>query len=315
MRAVATSRKPSWGERFRTSQTILRQSARALRGVPHLWGLPIASALLMVGLMALFVGLGALGTMDGYVEGADSVFAPRMVAVIGALVLLLLPVTFLVSVINAGFVHGIYEHLAGRRITRGQAMAYAWKQGWTLFRFTVLATFVGGFLAIIGQVLGKLRIVPGLGRVFEIVGTFGWAAASFFVIPIIVVERERSATGALKGSVQMARKQFGEMVSGIVTITLALMVPVLAIAFLGILAVFGIVYFARDTMMYDGPGVGGIAVVLVVVMGSIFLMGQLAQAFQLVYQTALYRYARTGHAAAPFTEATLVDAWAGYRKR
>ncbi|HLF16628.1 MAG TPA: DUF6159 family protein, partial [Candidatus Thermoplasmatota archaeon] len=140
-------------------------------------------------------------------------------------------------------------------------------------------------------------------------GFLGWAAASYFVFPILAVERERSALAALRGSAAIARKQWGKTTAGILTLGLAVMVPMVVVSL-----VLGMAFMAAMTSALDGgPGrlylFAYLGTTLAVMVGGMAV----SQAATTAYQTALYRYAKTRRIPAPFDRATLVDAWKPYR--
>lgn len=299
--------------RYRTSRQIMGQSLRMLRRERDLWIFPIVAALLLA--VCMVVPAVLLGPM-AFDLAEEWGIAPawRGLAIGLAVLPLLYPVMLLASLCNAALCFAAHERLEGRDGTLRAAWARALSRLGPLARFNLIAMAVAGVLQVLGVLLEKLRIVPFLGPVVQLMGMYGWAAASFFVIPVLVVEEEKRAVGALRSSVGIARKQWGKAVAGIVTIGLAIAVPMVILMLILMAAAFWVTFTwvtlppgaTLDlTPVWIGAAVFGVLFVLAMA---------LAQACTGLYQTALYRYARTGKVSAPYDKATLVDAWAPYRQ-
>lgn len=228
---------------------------------------------------------------------------------------LLYPVMVLASLFNAALVFAAHERMNGRKGRKRAAWKRAVGQLGPIARFNLLAMLVAGILAIIGQLLDKLRLVPYIGQALNVVGSLAWAAASFFVIPILVVEREEKAFAALRSSAALARTQWGKTTAGVVTIALAVMVPLLVLVLLFAAPMMVLPWIA---FALDAPSLLDAIVPVMIVMAGLFVVaalviGMVSGAFGALYQTALYRYAKTGKVSGPYTKQTLVDAWAPYR--
>lgn len=299
-----------FGQRYRTSRQIFAEAWTLMRGERDLWRFPVASGLVFVVAMTAI-----LVPFQSLVLGRDWSVSPQVVGLVAipVLLVLFLPVGFLVALLNSAYAFGLHERLAGRDTSAAAAWARARAHAGPIFRFTLIGALVGGVLAVVGQVLDKLRLVPYLGSILQVVGAYAWAVAAFFVIPIIVVEREASASEAVRRSVALARTTWGRSTAGIVTINLAVMVPMGILLGLFMLLVFG-------SIASEATGVGpGVLWPVLVAATALMLVGLCAlmvvsQAANLAYQVALYQTQRTGHVPLPFTPDTLVDAWAPYRK-
>lgn len=304
-----------FGTRYRTSRQIFGQAWQLVRAERDLWRFPIASGAAFIVMIAAFSGVYPLLRFG---LGLEPDVSPTLLPLLAIPVFMALsiPVTFLVTLFNAAYCFGLYERMDGRDCTPGQAWARARSHSGTLFRFTLLASLVGGVLALVGQLLDKLRIVPYVGQALQAVGTFAWAVAAFFVIPIVVVERETSAFGALRTSVGLARDTWGRSTAGMVTIGLALMVPM----FIVMAVLFAVAFPAMMLGVLFGGSSGFVLGMLVFLgaMGLMFLamgvMMMLSMASNAAYQVALFRTTRTGNVPLPFTPETLVDAWTPYQK-
>lgn len=293
--------KVPWATRYRTSRAIFGQALGLLRTQRDLWVFPILASLGLLLFLAgaILLAVKGFGPRDGSPLG--------MLPLLGIVLLAGYPIGLVVSLLNAALVHGLHERLEGRPGLPRDAWRAAASMFWPLAAFNLVAALVGGILQVVGILLDKLRLVPYLGRLVQTLGAFGWAVATFFVIPIIVVERERNVAKMVQGSVALVRKQWGKSVAGLITVTLVVMVPAFVFLF-GTLALVLVALILAPSLL---------APVLVawVAGGAIVLLAAVAvgQSTTVAYQVALYRYARTGKVSGPFTKETLVDAWAPYQ--
>lgn len=300
--------------RYRTSRAIFRQSLQALRANRDLWLFPILAAAITIGVMAIVGAVIVYAT----VRSGPSVSQLEWMRTLGPWAgLLALPVMYpfmvLSTLLNSAMCFALYERMDGRTCTRSEAWRRARSQTGPILRFNLIALLVAGVLQVVGVLLQKLQVVPWLRGIVQMIGGFAWAAASYFVLPILVVERQRSATEALKDSYSLATQQWGKTAAGIVTIGLALMVPMLIITVLFFVASNILVF----TMLQSSGGIAAFVTTMVVLvaafMVAILAVATLAGAAAVAYQTALYRFAKTGKTTDPYTKETLVDAWTPYQ--
>ncbi len=304
--------KVPFSVRYRTSREIFSQSMRMLRRERDLWVFPLLSAGAML-LVLVPIVLVSIVWGDRLFLGA-SPLRPVLVAL--AALPLAFPFAVLATLFNAALCFAARERMLGRKGRKMDAWRRAVAQLGPVVRFNLFGMLVAGVLSIVGQLLAKLRLVPYLGQVVEALGLFAWGVAAYFVIPILVVEREPSAISAIRSSAQMARSQWGKTTAGLVTITLALMVPSMALLFLLMLPVMVLPILGSELgwawaldaflrLMWVSLGLG----FAIMVVGWVF-----SSAMHTLYQTALYEYARTGKVRKPYSKETLVDAWTPYRE-
>ncbi|MEK6985617.1 MAG: DUF6159 family protein [Candidatus Thermoplasmatota archaeon] len=304
--------KVPFRERWATSRAILSQSLTLLRKRRDLWVFPILASVTMMVAVAVPAGTFTLWgrpLMEAW--GISSTLLPLVLFVV--LLPILYPASLFASLLNAALCFAAHEEMGGKTITRAEAWKRARSAVGPLARFNLVALLVAGIFQVIGVLLDKLRIVPYIGAAVQTVGMMGWAVASFFVIPILVVEREASAMGALRASTDLARSQWGKATAGLVTIGLVLMVPILLLG----LILIGLTFPLMLLAVKGGNVLAGLVplfILLGVYLAVVMLLSGLGQAASVLYQTGLYRYARTGKVAKPYTTETLVDAWAPYRQ-
>ncbi len=306
---IMVRQKASWTQRYRVSRKILAQSFRLIGSMRSYWVFPLLSmavlglfmALIMAFMLSGFASIGSSGQLPKIGNLELPMFIALMVAAF--------PMMLMMSLFNSALVYGFVRKLEERPVPASIAWRRAWSQLGPIFRFTVIGFFVSTIVALLGMVLEKLRFIPGIGALTQLVGALGWAAASFFVIPIIMVERYSKAVPAVKRSVSMARDHWGKSVSGIVTISLAIMIPMMLL----MIPIFMVMPF-----LIIFVGVESVMLVVFLIIGTILVLtllgGVVSSAGQAAYQAGLYLHATRGEIKAPFTEETLVDAWAPYRE-
>ncbi|MBI2078895.1 MAG: hypothetical protein HYT80_11095 [Euryarchaeota archaeon] len=301
--------KVPWGERYRTSKAIARQSFQLLRQHRDLRAFAYLGIVGSMVYMVIVVGGGMLlAFTTGQVEAfADS---PSRSVVTGLVALVLMyPAMVFASVCNGAMTYGLYQRMAGVACTPRQAWRASRTRVGTIARFNLVAMLVAGIFQVVGLLLEKLRLVPYLSRIVQTVGMLGWATAAYFVFPVIVVERERKALDAIRTSTAIARQQWGKSVAGIVTLSLALLVPVVLL----MLGFFGVItaLMALDLPLMTVTVLLGVALALMLV--AFLIVAAIQSSAQVCYQVALYRFARTGRISAPFSAATLSDPWKPYQ--
>jgi len=141
----------------------------------------------------------------------------------------------------------------------------------------------------------------GIGRfVIALVGV-AWSVATYFVVPVLVVERV-GPFAALKRSGQILRKTWGEAL--VSNIGIGLMVFLAALVAM-IPAALGIIV--------GNPVAVAVGIVVTVISFGLIMAG--STALNAILVTALYEYASTGVAPAGFDESTLRGAFGPRRGR
>lgn len=308
--AMARRPKVPFRERYRVSKAILGQSVRLFRKERDLWVYPVLSFLVALALfLPLLVGFRVYEVAVDFRHFGSSGESGLLLGLF--FLVMSYPATVGIGVIHLALVHDLFARFEGRSITKRVALHKAWRRIGTLARFNLVAMLIGGFFSVIGVLLEKLRIVPYLGRVADVIGMMAWTAATFFVIPVMAVENQSGAFDSIRRSAALARNNWGKAVSGIITLGLAIMIPVVAVYALFAFAALMVVMLAAATdtwilLVVSGLLAGG---ALLIIVGGVLLASFMTS----VYRVVLYRYSITGQIAEPFSEATVVDAWAPYR--
>lgn len=259
--------------RISTSIGLFKSSWAVIRQDRELLALPVLSALASVVTIALFAfpvysSLSSTGTATtAGVEGSAE--ASPLTAVLVALAYLVL--AFITVFFNAALVHASNERMSGGDPTLASALGGARSRVGRILSWAIVSATVSYVIRAIQERAGIL------GSVLGFLGGMAWAAVTFLVLPILVIE-DVGPIDAVKRSAALLRTAWGEGLAGHVGLGLIgflAMLPFIALAAVGI---------AAAQVAVTAPAIviavfGGVAVVIVM------------SALSVVYQTALYRFA------------------------
>lgn len=252
-------------ERLARSFQLVGQSYRVLMQDKELMLLPLISGMVMVAVMASFFlifGFDEQALRQNRVEAILPVFLFYVVA-------------YAVGIFfQAAVIAGATDRLRGGDPTVGSAFAAAGRRAGAILLWAVAAATVGTILRAIQNRSGFLgRIIVGL------VGA-AWSLATFFVVPVLVLE-DRSVADSFQQSLRIFRQTWGETVVGSVGLGLAAFCAWMTlIAIVGLLAWAGAGFAAMIA--------GGAGAILLAIFFS---------ALQGVWIASLYQYATGGHPA------------------
>ncbi|MDE3155315.1 MAG: hypothetical protein KGN76_09435 [Acidobacteriota bacterium] len=266
--------------RIGRSFQLVGESYRVLMRDKELMILPLISGVVMsivVTLFAVPIGIG------GAVEAGH-----------GAVALLFLPVYIVLYAVGiffqAAIVAGATERMRGGDPTVRSALQAAWRRIGPILIWAVVAATVGMIIRAIHDRVGFV------GRIVAAMAGAAWSLATFFVVPVLVLE-DHSVSESFSKSVQVFKKTWGETVVGQVSLGAAAVC-----AWLTLVALTGLLAWAV-----------GLAAIAVFVVGAIVLM-IFFPALQGVYVASLYRYATEGAAPSGFNPALLNQAFAPKRQ-
>jgi hypothetical protein len=258
----------SW-ELVKASASVLRQDKELL-----LFPLISSAALLLVALCFLLPAVG-LGALDG-LERENLSAGHYLVAF-----LFYFSQYFVIFFFNAGLVGAALIRLDGGDPTFADGMRIAKSKIGVIAGYAAVAATVGMILRAIQERSGILgRVVAG------IIG-IAWNAITFFVVPVLLYEPV-TAPEAIKRSATIFRARWGEQFTGNATIGLAMVL-------VGIAVSLPLIALAAAAPVIGIP-------LLVLAVGAVAAAGAACSG---VFNAALYRYAVTGEAAAPFTHEDL----------
>jgi len=231
-------------------------------------------ALALLGMTSALIWLAAYTLIGGYSSDGSS-----QGKVFLAILIALYPSTFLSVFFNVALASAANAALDGRRLSFGEAIGESRKRLGKIALWSLLSAGVGAVLAELSS------RIPGGGRIASALVGAAWGLATLFVIPILATEAPTPGPiKALKESVGVIRKRWGESISGTVTIsfwTVFVAIPAAMLLAVGFALIGG-----------DSATAGA---VLVAVGGLLlFAVMAISSAVQQVFSLCLYEYATDG---------------------
>jgi len=268
------------------SWTLFKASWEVLRADKELAVFPVLSSLACLALLAaIFVPAGFSGLFDGFADedrGPPALFY-------GLLFAFYFGSFFVVTFFNTALVACAVKRLEGGEPTVSYGLGEAGSRLGIILGWTLLASTVGMILHAIEERAGLLGSI-----VSRLLGTL-WALATFFVVPILVVER-KGPLAALRESASLLKRTWGEQITSGVGFGLVGML-------LGIPGVF----LVAAGIAAGAAGAGAFMAVSIGALGVAWILGLaiVSATLQTIFQAALYLYARDGRARGAFSEESL----------
>ena len=271
-------------QRIARSFRLFKQSWGVLMLDKELLVLPLLSGFLILLVTASFVV--PMGLLTGGEVQEDNPWL--WVAVLAFYI-----VTYTIGIFfQAAVISGATERMKGGDPTLGSALGAAGRHFGRILVWGVIAGTVGMVLKSIQE---RSEII---GRIVVAIVGVAWSLATFFVVPVLVLE-EASVRDGFKRSWALIKQTWGEAVvgqAGIGIATFLLSLPVFAVG--------GLLLAAHLTIV-------GIAFLVL----AVALLAMVSSALQGVYVAALYRYATQGEAPAGFAGDDIAGAFAAKKGR
>lgn len=196
---------------------------------------------------------------------------------------------FVVIFFNTGLITCVNARLQGRDTTISDGISHAIRHIGSILIWAVIAATVGMILRTIQNRSGTL------GRIAIAIAGGIWGLVTMFVIPVLVLE-DKGVVDAMKESVALFRKTWGESVVGSFSIGL----------------IFGAIVAVGLLFVFAALSTGSIAVMILAV--ALFLLliaivSVVSSAMQGIFVTALYMYAKTGNVPASFDRGLIEGAF------
>jgi hypothetical protein len=282
-------------ERVTTGWELTKQSFRVLAADKELLLFPLMSGVAC--LLVLISFAVPLYNTPWFHQSFDEQEAPS--SPIAYLILFAFYVVnyFVIVFFNAALVSCALKRMSGGDPTVGYGLHQAASRLPQIAAWVVVSATVGVVLRVIeskSEWVGKLMA--------SLVGA-AWAVATYFVVPILVVER-LGPWDALKRSTDLIRRTWGEALVGKLGLGLILCAAMMP----GIVMMMLAFVFAAASNQAIVAGIGVAAGVIWILSVSL-----VSSALQSILLTALYQYASAGAAPPQFDEALLKSAFAGRR--
>jgi hypothetical protein len=230
----------------------------------------------------------------------DHDLLPGKLAVVAAGAAVALPFTLITTFCNVGFVTMVQAHFAGEEPSVRDGLLEARRRLRTIVLWSLLATLVGGVLRSVEEIPGVGALA---GKIVALVGGVAWSLATYFIVPVIVVE-ETGVRQGIRRSATVFRKRWGETLTGGITLGAAFGILMIPGCFL-----LGGGLIALETGGSAVTGMILIAIAVLWVAPMLAVSSALTEMFQLV----LYREATGGALPAGFNRADVNDAF--HRRR
>ncbi len=272
---------------FTRSWALVVESYQVLRKVPSLVIFPILSAIATIVIsISFFVPIYVVTGGKDLQKIRPEVGYPLMFGFYFA-------TYFVVIFFNSAMVACAYQGLQGRETSFWYGMSVAGQRIGAILGWTAIAATVGVVLRTIAERTGIIgNIVIGF------VG-FAWNVATYFVVPVLVIEKG-SPVAAVKKSTVMLKQTWGERLIASVGLGSALALFVMVGFFM---MIGGAVVVSTQGSATLGIGLLVVGVLYFLVLATIFA------ALQGVFQTALFVYAETGTVPNGFDPSTIQDAF------
>lgn len=271
-----------------TTWELMKSSWRVLMQDKPLLLLPLISGIAGLLVLAAFI-LPIIGTDGGLGHSASPSVATYLVAFSYYLCNF-----FVIYFFNAALVDYVVTRLRGDEPTIGSSLREAASCAPQIAMWAIAAATVGVVLQAIQSRAGFLgKLVAGLLGI-------AWTLVTFFVVPMIVIER-KGALEAISDSTAMVRQTWGQqVVSGVGYSLIGFLLTLPAIV-IGVLLL----------VMLGANGAHGFApyaLVVVACIAWIIAVAVVMSALKAIFGVVLYLFAKTGKVPAGFAEQDLRNA-------
>ena len=281
-------------ERIATGWELMKQSFGVLRQDKELVVFPLLSGAACLAVLASFAL--PLWNTTWFQQFFQDKQAPQDPLLYVLLFAFYVVNYFVIVFFNAALVSCALKRLAGGDPTVSYGLKQASSRLPQIAAWAVVSATVGVVLKVIESKSQKIGQI-----VASLVGA-GWAIATYFVVPILVVEQV-GPFAALKRSTSLMRRTWGEALAGKMGLGLVIfgaMLPGIVLMMVGFAAA------ASDYAVIAG---------LSIALGFVWIMGVslVSSAVQSILLTALYLYASEGTAPPQFDAALLRGAFGSKR--
>ena len=211
-------------ERIMRSFELVKASWRILMEDKKLLAFPIMSGIITLLVVATFV-VPLIISNGAYSLATDSVTG------IVLLFLFYLVCYFVVIFFNVGLISCVHAKLNGKDMTVREGLSAAGRHLGSIVAWAVIAATVGLILHMIEDRAGLL------GQIAAAVVGGVWSLVTLFVMPVLAFE-DKNVFSAMKESLELFKKTWGESVVGTISITLIFG----AIGVVGLLLVLGTLF-------------------------------------------------------------------------
>ncbi|EMI45894.1 DUF6159 family protein [Rhodopirellula sp. SWK7] len=285
-------------QRFTNGFHLARQSWHVLKTDKHLLLFPLLSGICCLIVMATFaIPLFASGIFEGAMQGGNIEVAGddtlTEVLMWGGLFVFYFVNYFVIVFFNSALIACAVKRFYGERPTIAEGFSASMARLPQIAGWALLSATIGVALRAIESRSSRVgAFVAGLLGM-------AWSAVTFFVVPILVIERAGPIT-AVKRSTEILKESWGEAFAGNASIGF--------FSFLAMLPCVGLI-IGGVTAIANELAILGAALMVSGVVG-LLLVSLISSALSAIIQAAVYMYGANGKVPAGFESTTLRSAFA-----
>ncbi len=287
-------------QRFATGFRLAKQSWEVLKTDKHLLVFPLLSGICCLIVLASFaVPLVLSGELEkiaqagGEQAGADAAAPTDNPIYWVGLFLFYFANYFVIVFFNSALIACAVKRFYGERPTISEGLSASMARLPQIAGWAFVSATVGITLRVIESRSERVgQFVAGLLGM-------GWSAITFFVVPVLVIER-LGPLAAVKRSTQILKSSWGEALAGNSSIGF--------FVFLAMLPCIGLIV-AGVFVMGSQMAALGVALIVLGVIGLI-VVSLISSALSAIVQAAVYMFGASGQAPASFDSSTLRSAFA-----
>lgn len=259
--------------RIANSWELIKASAAVLRADKELIVFPIVSAIgILLVTITFFLPLAFAGAFDALLAGGATVLG------IVVLFLFYLVQYFVIIFANSALVGATMIRLGGGDPTLGDGFRIAFSRFGAILGYALISATVGMALRLLSERAGSL------GRIVVSLVGLAWNIATYLVVPVLVVE-EIGPVDAVKRSVSLLRRTWGEQIAGNFSIGLVFGLVTVLVVILGV----GLIALAVASEVLALALAAAVILVLLVI-----ALALVSSTLSGIYTAAVYQYAITG---------------------
>jgi len=283
-------------ERFATGFSLARQSWNVLRTDKHLLLFPALSGICCLLVFASFAGsLFASGYLDRLAAADGAENADPAQNVIGWVILFAFYFVnyFVIVFFNTALIACAVKRFYGERPTIREGLSLAMSRLPQIAGWALVSATVGLILRVIESRSERV------GQFVSAILGMAWSAATFFVVPILVIEK-LGPIAAVKRSGEILRNSWGEALAGNGSIGF--------FCFLAMLPCIGLI-IGGGILLGNAMTVIGIALMVLGGIGML-IVSLISSALSSIIQAAVYMFGSNGDVPQGFESTTLRAAFA-----
>jgi hypothetical protein len=288
-------------ERINRGWNLAKASFAVLRDHPKLLVFPILTIIIILA-MATVIGMSAFAEAKRTsVSHVVEMLQANQVMFYALAFALYFACTFFIIFFNTALIFCVMQYFDNKEPSLLAGLTSATKRLPQVIAWALVATTVGLLLnALTNFLRDKLGFI---GSMLGALGELSWAIATYFVLPIVVVEGMHPIK-AVKTSIAIMRRTWGEALGAEASFGLLFVLLVLpAIAVLGLAIAFG---------KNLGLDVTAFIALAVIIMAYFFALAVVFNALSTIFLTGAYIYATTGVAPSSMDQSVIQSA---FRKR